>query len=879
LCYTELRLLSSNPHDLNSIVYTIISNWAKRTPDAIVIEAPDRPPLTYGHLYIHIKNTVETLNTLGVGREDRVAMVLPNGPEMAVAFLAVSSGATCAPLNPQYRAEEFDFFLSDLNAKALIIQSGMDSPALNIAQKKGIALIQLSPISEAGIFDLKGEAGKHEITPGFAQPEDNALVLHTSGTTSRPKLVPLTHSNICTSANNIRETLELKSNDRCLNVMPLFHIHGLIGAILSSISAGGTIVCTSGFYAPRFFEWMKRFRPTWYTAVPTMHQAILTRAQENKKIIAHSKLRFIRSCSSALPSTTMVTLEQTFKVPVIESYGMTEAAHQIASNPLPPRKRKAASVGVAFGTDVAIMDERGNLLPKGEEGEIVIRGPNVTKGYENNAEANKKAFTNGWFRTGDQGHFDEDNYLTITDRIKEIINRGGEKISPREIDEILLNHPNILQAVTFAVPDPKLGEEVAAAVVLRDKSTLEERKIQEYVASRIADFKVPRRILILDEIPKGSTGKIQRIGLAEKLGLVPSVNNEPDVKGKYRPPHTPLEKRLAKIWSEVLGIAHVGVTDNFFQLGGDSIQARLITARLGEELKIQEIPLVIFLYAPTIEKMANILSDKKISLPSASLTAIQSMGSMQPIYCVHACDGEVLFFTGLAHYLGPEQPFYAFRAQGLDGKTAPYTRVEEIASHYVKELQAIQPEGPYFLGGAGVGGIVAFEMAQQLKSHAKRVGLLILMDTILPKPYLSGEYSSVPLQNLRNNINRIASYIEKGEVFKTVKDSLKDRYGRITHNIQGVLNYEVWMQVQKAVDRYVPKPYSGRVILLLPEKRAGFRADPRYRIDPWRRFATGRFEVQVIPGEHLGIFKEPNVQVLARHLKTYLRMASEDGTN
>lgn len=854
----------------HSTVHTLVSDSAERAPDAIAIAAPRRPPLTYRRLSGHIENTVSTLNTMGIGRNDRVAIVLPNGPEMAVTFLAVASGATCAPLNPNYRFKEFDFFLSDLKVKTLIIQSGIDSPAISVAEKKRISLIELSPLSEAGIFTLIGEENTYPTAPGFAQPEDTALVLHTSGTTARPKIVPLTHSNICTSANNIRQTLELTKNDCCLNIMPLFHIHGLIGAVLSSILAGASVVCSSDFYASKFFEWMKDFRPTWYTAVPTMHQAILARARENYEIVKLCKLRFIRSSSSALPPQIMIELEKTFDAPVIEAYGMTEAAHQIASNPLPPLRRKAGSVGIASGPQIAIMDEKGNFLPKGEKGEIVIRGPNVTKGYENNPEANKKSFTDGWFRTGDQGYFDDENYLMITDRIKEIINRGGEKISPREIDEALLSHPSILHAVTFAVPHPKLGEDVAAAVVLRDNTTATEWEIQKFAASRLADFKVPCRILVLDTIPKGPTGKIQRMGLSEKLGLVPPIDGELNIREKYSAPSTPLEEKLVEIWSEVLGIDQVGVNDNFFQLGGDSIQAGLIISRISEAWKIERIPLAIFLHAPTIEKMANILSQKEFSLPASSLTAIHSGGSKKPIYCVHACDGEILFFMDLARHLGSEQPFYALRAQGLDGKTPTHTRVEDMASHYVKEIETFQPEGPYFLGGAGVGGIIALEMARLFTSEAKKVGLLVLMDTLLPRPFQPGMNSSDFLQSLRWHLRGLASCAKKGEAFKFVREVLKRQYGVITNNVPGIPNYRVLVQVRKAVDKYTPKSFPGRIVLFVPEKRGDFPSDPGIRMDPWRKFATGPFDVHIVPGEHLGIFKEPNVQILAKQLRKHL---------
>jgi acyl-CoA synthetase (AMP-forming)/AMP-acid ligase II len=301
--------------------------------------------------------------------------------------------------------------------------------------------------------------------------------------------------------------------------MPPFHIHGLIAAVLATLEAGASVVCTPGFDAMKFFSWLSEFKPTWYTAVPTMHQAILARAARNPEAAAASRLRLIRSSSASLPPQVLAELERVFQAPVVEAYGMSEAAHQMASNPLPPQVRKPGSVGPSGGPEIAIMNEAGDLLAARETGEVVIRGENVTAGYENNPEANRTAFTNGWFRTGDQGFLDEDGYLHLTGRLKEIINRGGEKISPREVDEVLLDHPAVAQVVTFALPHEKLGEEVAAAVVLASGEAPTARELREFAAQRLADFKVPRKFVFLDEIPKGPTGKPQRIGLAKILGL------------------------------------------------------------------------------------------------------------------------------------------------------------------------------------------------------------------------------------------------------------------------------------------------------------------------------------------------------------------------
>jgi len=501
---------------------TIIELLQAGAGSAVAISAPGRPSLNYSELRNQANRTVRALNELGIGRNDPVAIVLPNGPEMASAFVSVAAGATTAPLNPAYTAQEFEFYLTDLQAKLLLVQQDIDTPAIEVARTLGleIANLQFDPADPAGVFELAGESSDRNVNQtGFAEPGDVALVLHTSGTTSRPKIVPLTQQNICSSASNIADSVALTPEDCCLNIMPLFHIHGLIAAVLSSFCAGASVTCTPGFNALKFFTWMKEIDPSWYTAVPTMHQAILARASRNQDIIDAGRLRLIRSSSASLPPQIMNAVEKAFAVPVIEAYGMTEAAHQMASNPLPPRDRIPGSVGVAAGPEIAIMDAAGALLPVGSIGEIVIRGANVTTGYQSNPEANAAAYTDGWFRTGDQGVLDDNGYLRLTDRLKEIINRGGEKISPREVDEAILDHPNIAQVVTFSVPHDKLGEDVAAAVVLTAGATLEKKELQSFVAERLADFKVPRVVLFVDEIPKGATGKLARIGLAEKLGL------------------------------------------------------------------------------------------------------------------------------------------------------------------------------------------------------------------------------------------------------------------------------------------------------------------------------------------------------------------------
>jgi acyl-CoA synthetase (AMP-forming)/AMP-acid ligase II len=353
-----------------------------------------------------------------------------------------------------------------------------------------------------------------------AEPEDVALLLHTSGTTSRPKLVPLTQRNVATGAHNVASTLGLTATDRCLAVMPLFHIHGLVAAVLATLSAGGTVVATTGFNAFRFFEWVETSEPTWVTAVPAMYQAVLGRASGHRDTLRAHTLRFMRSSSSALPPSLMRKLEDAFGIPVVEALGMTEASHQVASNRLPPGGRRPGSVGPAAGPDVSVFRD-GRVHATGD-GELVVRGSNVMSGYERNDEANATAFVDGWFRTGDLGSIDSEGYVTLTGRIKEMINRGGEKIGPREVEEVLLDHEGVDQAVVFPAPHRNLGEEVAAAVVLAPGADVGVDELRKFVREHLAAFKVPRRLLIVDEIPKGPTGKPQRLMLASAFGMTDS---------------------------------------------------------------------------------------------------------------------------------------------------------------------------------------------------------------------------------------------------------------------------------------------------------------------------------------------------------------------
>jgi acyl-CoA synthetase (AMP-forming)/AMP-acid ligase II len=590
-----------------SCIYDQLAAQAEQAPNAVAIAAPGRRPLSYEGLLSQTHAVMAGLNSKGIGRNDRVVIVLDNGPEMAVAFIAMASCVTCVPLNPGYRADEFEFYMSRLNARALVIDSASSSPARAAGQTLGLSIIELvfERDAEAGSFQLAGGGRRVNRLGGFARPEDQALLLHTSGTTSAPKIVPLTQNNVCSMATNNQLYLGLTRDDLCLNVMPLFHSTGLIGVVLSSILSGAGVVCPTGFYAPKFVEWFEEFRPTWYTAVPSIHQAILLRATNERERVSQNRLRFIRSSSSALPGQVLRDLEDTFNAPVIESYGLTESG-MVACNPIPPGKRKVGSVGVPTLVDLAIIDEAGDSLAPGKTGEVVVRGACVMAGYEGSAAGDKEFFAGNWFRTGDQGFLDADGYLFLTGRLKEIINRGGEKIAPRAVDEALMDHPAVEQAVTFPVPNEVLGEEVAAAVVLRPQHSATEREIREFVSKRLIDFKVPRQVLILTEIPKGSFGKIERHRLAERLGVKPCDQVPSKCEVAYTPPGTREESMLVEIWARVLGLRLVGIHDDFFQLGGDSILATQVVSQVRNVLQVDLSPASLF-ETPTVAELARSL--------------------------------------------------------------------------------------------------------------------------------------------------------------------------------------------------------------------------------------------------------------------------------
>ncbi|MFL6110923.1 MAG: non-ribosomal peptide synthetase [Catenulispora sp.] len=589
----------------------LLTDRSELRPDAVALRAPGAAPLTYAGLRRQADRTASALRALGVGRADRVALAVPNGATAAAAFVAVACAAAAAPLDPAGQSREFDHILAAMDAAALIVERGADTRATAVARAQGRRVIELVPAADgpAGTFDLVADTYRDAVgdPPPAARPAgtgtespadaaDTAFIMHTSGTTGRPKLVPLTHEIVCASARNIAASLGLGEQDRCLNVLPLFHGHGLMSPLLATLWSGGSVVCPPGFDAAAFPDWLREFAPTWYTAVPAIHQAAVGAVAGRAAPPGGSGLRFVRSASAPLPAQLRERVERVLGAPLIDSYGMTEACSIITSNPLPPAVRKPGSVGVSIGNDVAVMGDSGDLLAAGEIGEIVLRGATVVRGYADDPAATAAAFTDGWFRTGDCGYLDEDGFLFLTGRLKEIINRGGTKVSPAEVDEVLQAHPAIAEAAAFPLPHATLGEEVAAAVVVRDGSDVGDDEIRAFAAARLAEPKVPRRIFRLGTLPRTATGKVRRSDLAGTV--LPASGPGPEA------PRTPMEQTVARVWTDVLGLDRVGKDDHFFDLGGNSLLIKQVQVRLSEATG-RDIAVVELFAHPTVRTLSD----------------------------------------------------------------------------------------------------------------------------------------------------------------------------------------------------------------------------------------------------------------------------------
>lgn len=844
--------------------------------------------LTYAGLLQQLERTVALLNAAGIGRGDTVAVALRNGPECASLCLAVTCGAICAPLNPDSTAAEFDRYLGCLRPKAIIVEAGRKSACTEVALNRGIPLIWLFPGLD-GSFSLEGGPGGQAERPGLAEPGDVALKIHTSGSLSQPKVAALTHENLCHGAMSNVTQLGLTPQDRCLCLTAMFFTQGLLVSVFSSLVAGGSVVCTPGYDPRDFFTWLDEFKPTWYAAPTAVQRSILIQSAKFPEVISRSRLRVIRCSSSVASPDFIAQMEALFRAPVLDSYGLTETSSTIAGQLLNPAARKRGSVGRPVGCEMAVIDERGVTLGPGMVGEVIVRGPGVIRAYDGDPEVNRQSFVNGWLRTGDLGALDHEGYLFLRGRSKEMINRGGVKILPGEIDEILNAHPAVAEGVAFAIPHDRLGEDVAAAVVLRDGQRASEeleRELREFCATRLSFSKVPGKIAFVRDLPRTATGKITRVGLAGKLETeparrVPSAGNE---NGSV--PHGIVEMLLLSIWEDVLDRRPIGIHDDFFSLGGDSLQSAQLLARIHEVCGVDLEPAAL-LVAPTVAGMAARLTRSGISgrtFDGSKVIAIRSSGSLPPLFIL---DAQPLY-RELILKLPKDLPVLALSPPDIARLPSPF-RLEDVAALQVEAIRRFRPHGPYALMGWCIGGVLAYEMAQQLRALGEEVSLVAMVDAFNPV-HRKSESSwkawrarfNFHMANLSHrDVRSGAAYL--CERLETIKTRVRRQVWRALYALRfrndrrgGSWQRAFEHVLGTVVARYVPSPYDGNVMMVRPTIRpAGTYADS---VDGWRGLVADPGVVEV-PGNHREVFGAPHVSIMASALTQALIVRNEIDRN
>lgn len=840
---------------------------ARTRPTAVALGSVDGRTLTYGEMPLRLAAIQRWLQVEGIGRGEVLGVAMTNGAMLALVLLGASLAASLSPLDPEMGIAELVTLLRHVRAKGLITDEAHAERLAEVARTLSIKLLVVRSPEDGPL----GALDAHPLSDAtFAQPgADHVMLLHrTSGTTGTSKRVPLRSVHISTQARNTAASLGLTPQDRILQVMPLFHMHGF-GCLSGTLWSGGTAICTPGHDGSLFPQWLDRFKPTWLSAAPTILRDVARVYANDPDLSTRVPLRFVRSLSAAIPVALIEELERTTKAPLVEQYGLTEALSPVIANEPPPGPRKTGTLGKPYGTEVRIVNEEGAERAAGEIGEIVLRGAGVISGYDEADEINTRAWFGEWFRTGDLGLIDPEGFVHLTGRLKEEINRGGEKISPHQVEEALAGHPGVQAVAAFASPHPTLGEEVTLAYVPTG-IPIPVDDLRSWMQERIAPQKVPKRFYAVQALPLTATGKIRRTELARTLhqgdvngkgehaenqlteayerAVAQAMEVGPDshVNGSMSNPTTYLERLVAVIWGQELGKDRVLLNDDFFLLGGDSLSGVRASVRLSEMLGTK-VDLADLFKFPTLKRYAEELGAHGREQRWKNLAPIRTHGSLMPLVCVHGDEGNY----NLPRLLNSERPYYGFMHQGEDGLGMRYKTIRSMARHYVNELRSAVPKGPYVLSGFSTGGVVAFEMARMLRNLGQEVPLLIILDARGPEFNWWLHAPRTKLADIRGGFlrPRCERYLRRGEV--------------IPYKLR---NFYVINTYRRALERYKPRPYEGEVLFVHSVQR---------QFDPtgWEGLFTGRVRYETVEGEHLTMLREPYVHGLAaameRHLKEY----------
>jgi acyl-CoA synthetase (AMP-forming)/AMP-acid ligase II/thioesterase domain-containing protein len=842
-----------------------VRRWAGNGRPAVL--APGREPLDFAQLAGQLDAVSAVLAGRGLRRGDAVALVLPDGPEFLTAFLGVTQAAVCAPLNPNFREEEFAYYLADLRAQALVLPAGSGSPARAVAARLGIEVLELTalPGQPAGCLRLDpGAPGRRSAEPAF--PLDTALLLHTSATTGRPKLVPLTHGQLLAMVEVAHRSFPPMPGSRTLAMVPGFHMHCLL-LFLIQLCAGNSVVAAPGFQPANFLKWMAEFAPTSYSGNPTLHRAVLSLCAGAERHPALASLRYVTSTGALLTLETQAELERRLGVPVVDGYGMTEVG-RVTVNPLDPSKRKDGSVGPCVGPEVAILGPEGRFLEPGQAGEILLRGPMVMRGYAHNPEANAVAFHGDWFRTGDLGYLDADGYLFITGRIKEMINRGAEKVLPYEVEAVLGRHPEVQEVAVFGFPHPRLGEEVGAAVVPVPGGARDAEALRRFAAQFLADFKVPRKVVFLDDIPKGRTGKYQRARLAELLGVAAAAAEAEAAEAPVAAgaPEDPLRAQVAAIWCELLKQPQAREPEDFFEAGGDSLLALTLMARV-EEVTGRQLQLADLGGALTFGALLAALRPAGAgSAPEVpGIHVLRNGGGGAPLFFLHG----VYSFKRLLPVLDEHNPVFALEPpdEATLLETAGVPGLVDVAVDRIRQVRA---HGPYLLGGHSMGGLVAFETARRLLDAGERVLGVVMLDSD-PLGYRSGSRSYRWLTALQYQALRVKSQVQA--LSRMSPGRWKEH---ILGRLQQLAHRDPYKLAQsKVLEGFELRPLAVPTVLFRCLDEDPGRARQLGR--RWAEMVGPGLQVVDVAGDHETVLRSPQIEALGRHLAGWLARVDPPG--
>ena len=857
-----------------------LARSAENQPDRIALLQPGRNCLNYRDLWNHIQTVEQALHRAGIESGDVIATVLPNGPESITTFLAAAGIGSCAPLDPALTEDDYRYYFKRLETNSVILLAGGPSAALDAARSLGLRIVTVNPRLDqpAGIFELRDVDGNPNASLG--RKIDAAVLLFTSATTDAAKLVPLTWSNLRAIAHNDSRALGLTREDRLLSLMPLFHLHGLAAA-LTQLSVGGSVITAPGFDPNGFVGWLTDLRPTWLCSNPPMSRAILALARNSAAQFPKADLRFIRSGTAASEPDLLETLETIVGVPVIDGYGLTETGGVTRNT---RRPRKPGSVGTSSGLELAIAGPDGRLVEAETEGEIVVRGASVSGGYLDNPEANQHAFRDGWFHTGDLGRLDDEGFLFITGRLKDVINRGGKKIAPREVEAILLSHRAVAEAAVCAIAHATLGEDVAAAVVVREGMSATESELRQFVSAKLPAFKVPRRIVVLDSIPRTATGKPKRERVAE-LVTHRTLSDQLAARTPDR-----AESVIIEIWRRLLAVDKIYITDDFFALGGDSLSAAVMLTEVHRALATNKALLerLDFFDNATVETLARLAAECGADDPAmppaegALILPLRTPGTRIPIFAFPASAQDPYYFRYLSKAFNDGQPFYVVSnpAPIQDGRLRP---VEDLARASLEAIRRVRPTGPYIIAGHCYGGVVAYETAQQMMEQGQQVVSLILFDCNTPgypkvhkqwKRYVAkgGQFASalgrgkalVSPKQLRQHLHMLAHIFarrRKGDASRVLNAIGSDVLvaGRQQKELNGMAMWE-----------YTPRGFRSPIIHFIAEDQpisTEILSDPRLG---WNDFARAGIDILHVRGDHNTILAAENVADIANHLNAAL---------